>query len=261
MKKNYHTHNKLCGHAFGEMEEYVTEAVRKGLVTLGMSDHTPYPGDAFDERMHFEKFQSYVERGIELKEKYKDKINILLGVEAEYYPGYAKYYESLLGKYKLDYLILGQHFFQANEWKLVNCFVNVSSSEEYVKYANSCVEAMSTGYYSYLAHPDLIFRNDVRPDDNTRRAMDIIVDAAVKNDYILELNANGYRKGIKVLPEGERYEYPYSDFWDLVKEAKVRTIIGSDCHRPEFVCDEYTDMAEAFAKEKELVLIEGLDIG
>lgn len=261
MKKNYHTHNMLCGHAFGEMEEYVTEAINKGLTTLGMSDHTPYPGDAFDERMPYEKFHGYVDRVLELKEKNKDKINILLGLEAEYYPAYARYYESLLRIYKLDYIILGQHFFQVDKWTNVNCFVNVSNSEEYVKYAKSCVEAMNTGLYTYLCHPDLIFRNNICPDVNTKRAMDIIIDAAVKNDYILELNANGFRKGFRSLPEGERYEYPYSDFWDLVKEAKVRTIIGSDCHRPEFVCDEYIDMAEAFAKEKGIALLDGLDIG
>ncbi|MBQ0027595.1 MAG: histidinol-phosphatase [Lachnospiraceae bacterium] len=261
MKRNYHTHSKLCGHAFGDIEEYIIEAIKKEMTTLGISDHTPYPGNAFDERMPFECFKGYVETVCKLKEKYKDKIDILLGVEAEYYPAYAGYYESLKEIYKLDYLILGQHFFQTNKWNIVNCFVNVSDSEEYISYAKSCVEAMNTGLYIYMAHPDLIFRNNIIPDYNTSKAMDIIIDAAVKNDYILELNANGFRKGKRNLAEGERYEYPYDEFWKLASEAKIRTIIGSDCHRPEFVCDEYVKMAEEFAENKGIHLLEGLEIG
>ena len=38
---DYHIHTKRCGHAIGEMEEYVKNAIRKGLREIGFSDHLP----------------------------------------------------------------------------------------------------------------------------------------------------------------------------------------------------------------------------
>ena len=43
MKANYHTHSKYCGHASGEVEEYVKVAIERGIETLGFSCHVPYP--------------------------------------------------------------------------------------------------------------------------------------------------------------------------------------------------------------------------
>ena len=42
IKRNYHTHTKRCGHAIGEDEEYVINAIEAGLTDLGFSDHCPY---------------------------------------------------------------------------------------------------------------------------------------------------------------------------------------------------------------------------
>ena len=42
IKRNYHTHTKRCGHAIGEDEEYVVNAIEAGLTDLGFSDHCPY---------------------------------------------------------------------------------------------------------------------------------------------------------------------------------------------------------------------------
>ena len=38
---DYHIHTKLCGHAIGEPEDYVREAVRRGLPEIGFADHMP----------------------------------------------------------------------------------------------------------------------------------------------------------------------------------------------------------------------------
>ena len=46
MIANYHTHTYRCGHAEGNERDYAEQAVKAGLRTLGVSDHTPY--DFFD---------------------------------------------------------------------------------------------------------------------------------------------------------------------------------------------------------------------
>ena len=90
---NYHTHTKRCGHATGEDEDYVLEAIGQGFRTLGFSDHAMLPD--FSEpykRGDYSLFQGYCDSIDALKKKYKDQIEILLGFEAESFPMYFSYY-------------------------------------------------------------------------------------------------------------------------------------------------------------------------
>lgn len=57
---NYHTHTAYCRHAGGTAEDYAQEAFRKGLETLGFSDHLPFPGDPFGYRMPYEEIGAYI---------------------------------------------------------------------------------------------------------------------------------------------------------------------------------------------------------
>lgn len=98
MIANYHSHTWRCGHAEGAERDYAEAAVRAGLQTLGFSDHTPY--DFFDVgprnrpmRMMPEELPDYAAAVRALAEEYRGRLEILLGVEAEYYP---KYFPRLL---------------------------------------------------------------------------------------------------------------------------------------------------------------------
>ena len=91
IKCNYHTHTKRCNHAVGEDEEYVLSAIENGYKVLGFADHTPwkYNSDYTPRiRMKLEEFEDYYKSIKALKEKYKDQIEILIGVEAEYFPAH-----------------------------------------------------------------------------------------------------------------------------------------------------------------------------
>lgn len=110
MEANYHTHTNRCGHALGEDEEYVLSAIDAGIKTLGFSDHVMVPdfsengirGDYIQTLDYFTSIKN-------LQDKYKNKIEILLGFEAESWPMYYKYYKKLLKTNQIDYLILGNH--------------------------------------------------------------------------------------------------------------------------------------------------------
>ena len=49
VKNNYHTHLKLCNHAFGMPEDYIKEAIRLGMEGIGISDHNPVPAFLYPE--------------------------------------------------------------------------------------------------------------------------------------------------------------------------------------------------------------------
>ena len=80
LKTNWHTHTSRCGHAVGTDEEYVLAAIQGGLKTLGFSDHAPYTEPAARDRMDYEEYEEYKDSILSLKEKYKDQIDIHLGM-------------------------------------------------------------------------------------------------------------------------------------------------------------------------------------
>ena len=44
IRHNYHTHTYRCGHAVGEDEDYILEAIGLGMQTIGFSDHVMLEG-------------------------------------------------------------------------------------------------------------------------------------------------------------------------------------------------------------------------
>ena len=114
MKANFHTHTERCRHAGCSDQRYVDLAIEAGIKTLGFSDHTPYVGfkDGYYSfyRMFPEELSGYCESVRALREQYKDKIDISLGLEAEYYPRLFPELLEFLKPYGIEYLILGQHF-------------------------------------------------------------------------------------------------------------------------------------------------------
>ena len=254
MKANYHTHNERCKHAFGSVKDYAKYAYDAGFNLIGMSDHAPFEGDMFGYRMDFCELPLYIEDVNDLKIQYKDKMEILLGVEIEYLPWMQQYYDELMGKYAMDYMILGQHFF-ANDNEEVQYVHGITSTADYIQYALSVKEAISKGYFKFVAHPDLIFLNDLSWDSNCVKACDIIVDSAVKYNTGLEFNGNGIRRGVHKFCDGERYQYPHRNFFKMVAESGVKVYLNADCHKPEELDDEAMEVSRQIAGEWGLNLV------
>ena len=119
MEYNYHTHTYRCGHAEGTAEEYVQTAIKNGIKHMGFSDHIPLrfsDGVESSYRVPACEGESYCEEIRALGKKYKDKIDIKVGFESEYYP---ELFDEMLEnavKWGAEYLILGQHYiFPENE--------------------------------------------------------------------------------------------------------------------------------------------------
>lgn len=253
MKSNFHTHTKRCCHAFGTEADYAKEAFEKGLDVLGFSDHAPFKDYDYGYRMQFSELSDYISAVQAERERYAGKMRVLTGLEIEYLPKYCGYYERLLNEMKLDYLALGEHFFDVNG-EMLNIFLS-ESTETYLLYAKAISEALKTGYFSFLAHPDIMFINDFAWDKNCDKACYIIADAAAVTNTPVEYNANGIRRGQREYPDGIRYPYPHPKFWSMAKDAGLKVIVGADAHSPEQVYDESMQLAKEQAEAFGLELI------
>ncbi|MDO4292795.1 MAG: histidinol-phosphatase [Eubacteriales bacterium] len=259
MKKvNFHTHSELCLHADGTEADYVQAARDAGLEVLGLSDHAPFPDGRFDMRMQYGELDGHLARIARLREKNAGKLRILTGLEIEYCRDMTDYYHELLTQRGLDYLLLGQHYYQEEDGSYIHVFSIPKriGTAGYVKYALSAKSALETGLFPILAHPDVIFSNDFPWDENCSLACDILIEAARRTGTVLELNANGIRKGLRRLGGQLRYPYPHPEFWRRVSVAQLPVLVGSDCHSPAFLWDDCVKEAYRLGREWELRFVD-----
>ena len=238
MKKvNYHTHTYRCMHASGKDEEYVLEAIKGGIKVLGFSDHTPWRYDSnfvAYMRMKESHFYDYYTSIQALKLKYKDQIDIKIGLECEYFKRYMPWLIQLAKIYELDYLILGNHYYQSDEFRIY--FGSVCNHDDYlIKYVDEAIEALETGYFTYLAHPDLFMRGRDEFDDFAKAQSLRLLQACKRLNIPIEYNL----EGLRFMDEFETIAYPHPEFWDLVSEVGNEVIIGYDAHHPKSLSDEH----------------------
>ena len=254
MIENYHTHTPRCMHASGDEEEYIKRAVKCGLKTLGFSDHTPYVfGNGFvsHARMTPEQMPDYFDTLLRLREKYKDKIDIKIGFEAEYYP---KLFDRLIEeyrKYPLEYIILGQHFVgNESEPDAVNIFNPTSDRGLMKRFTDQCIEALETSRFTYLAHPDCLNFIPLSKEDEEFRNSEYerLILSAMRTETPIEINLCGARYG---------RNYPNPSFWRIAGMLGAKTVIGCDAHSPsQIAVESELRFAEDFVKEHSLNLIE-----
>ena len=256
MKANYHTHSEYCGHAEGKIQDYIERAISLNLTALGFSEHAPFPGDPFGMRMNFNTLPEYVFELQKQRAFYQDRIRLHIGLEIEFLDAYASYYPLLFSEYGIEYLIMGQHFFMGPDKKCYNLYDNAFPSKFLVKHCQDMIKGMETGFFKYIAHPDLMFIRNYGIEQNCKEAISTLVEGAAKGHHMLELNANGFRRGKQLYLEGMRYPYPVDIFWKEVAQTDIPVIIGSDSHSPSIICDEHTDYAKEYALKLGLNLIE-----
>lgn len=233
LKTNYHTHTLRCQHAEGNDEEYVVSAIAGGYHTLGFSDHTPwmYNSDFVSHtRMQPHELPEYVESIRSLQKKYKDKIEIRIGLECEYFPQYMPWLKEQIAQYQLDYVIFGNHYYQSDE-DYPYFGVYTTSHEMLSLYEESAIQGMESGIYAYLAHPDLFMASYDQFDEHCERVSRHICRTARKLNLPLEYN-------LGTAPYKEHmagHMFPHPSFWQIAKDEGCTAIIGVDAHHPRWL--------------------------
>lgn len=241
---NYHTHTNRCGHAdMASDEEYVRLAKEAGITQLGFSDHVPVTeleSRNPNQQMHISEIDEYITSIANLKKKYKD-IQILVGFEAEFDSRKEQYLGEL--RDKVDYMILGQHFITDAFGEII---LPVNNPNYPTQYAEVLCQAMNTGIFDIVAHPDIFmqFRDTLDSEqkkklfmDNARAAIEKICKTAEAIGIPLEINFEGISKkdkfgNILKYSDGE-FAYPHSEFWKIASETGVKVLYGVDAHNPE----------------------------
>ena len=209
IRTNFHTHTFRCGHAVGDIEDYVKEAVLLGFKDLGISDHIFLPDIKHPQmRGDYSLLEEYIDTFLKVKRKYSSLINLYLGFESEYMSRFESYYQSLFDKYNFDYLILGQHFLYDEKGKVNRYFTDERINDI-----------------------DGIRRYNI--DDDIKAVFEEIIDCSISLDIPLELNLGGLNFNSFYSVIRGTYSYPNHLFWKRVGEKKAKVVVGFDAHRPD----------------------------
>ncbi len=245
---NYHTHTYLCNHATGDVFDYIKHAIKYNYEEIGMSCHAPHVIDYYSKednlKLHIFKNMTYKEFNdiylAQLEEsikKYGDKISIKKGLESEYVADLEDHYKAL--RQKVDYLILGQHFFSYNN-KIIDSY-DVLSDDEIIAYATTICRGLDTKLYKILAHPDVFMVSQPKFNEACKKACIMMIESCIKNNVYFEINCNG--KG----------RYPYKEFFEIVAGYKdLLLIVGVDAHEPSRLHGSHIDDVYKFISQLDL---------
>jgi len=238
MRVDLHNHTTLCNHASGTSEEYLLRALELGIDVYGFSDHAPMNYDP-KYRMDISDKPLYEKEILDLKEKYKNDIDVLLGYEVDYLDGYIL--DDIVNA-KVDYLIGSVHFLKNKNdmWGFDNPeFIGVYKSKDidsiWGEYFDA-IEAMAkTGLFDIVGHLDLIKVFRFLPKKDIRQLAKNALLAIKDANMVLELNPAGLRKPIKET-------YPSRPLLELAYELGINITFGSDAHGVDQVGFKYEEV-------------------
>ena len=229
MKANYHTHTARGMHASGRDDDYVRAAIEGGFDVLGFADHTPWPyrtDFVSGMRMTVRELDGYVRSVRALRAAYVGQIDVLLGLECEYFPDYIPWLRDTMQAKGVDYAILGSHYDLSDETGIY--FGYPRDAGDVRRYVKRTVAGMETGLFAYLAHPDLFMLGYGAFDRTCAAAARALCEAANALRLPLEYNLAGLRAQRRRGIEG----YPHERFWEIAAAMGCRAIIGVDAHAP-----------------------------
>ena len=252
---NYHTHFSICD-GRGEAEDYVRAALDRGFAALGFSSHAPlpYPNGWTMKEKDLPRYFAEVGR---LREAYRGRIEIYLGLEVDYIPlpdGTSRLSWTGGG---LDYTIGSMHIIPGGPegYREVDYTEDVYRAILEEDFGGD-IRAFAAAYYrsfgelavrhrpTVLGHFDLIKKNNPvekyfrENDDWYRRTVEGVIPAVAASGCIVEVNTGGLARG--------RTSTVYPSPWilRLLREAEVPVMLNSDAHTPENLDARYPEARE-----------------
>jgi histidinol-phosphatase (PHP family) len=228
---DYHIHTRLCGHARGEPEQYVREAIRKGFREIGFADHMPMLRIR-DEHltMRPDELPLYVGMIRDLQESVEE-LTIRLGIEMDYLAGQMDEIWEAAGPYEFDYVYGAVHYIDGWDFgdsRNLSRYRGSDPDSMYQKYFELFCEAVEKGGFDVMAHPDLVKKHGARTNLPIERMYEAAAEALAQADVAIEVNSSGLRKHVGEL-------YPTLDFLSACASRGVAVTLGSDAHSPEQV--------------------------
>jgi len=236
---NLHTHT-VFSDGYYTVEETVLAAIDRNMISLGISDHSS--GDFDPCGIRVRAVDAYHREVRRCAEKYKDKIEVYVGLELD---GYSE-----VNKADYDYLIGDVHYvrcddgsLQGIDWsresqqKLIDTYFDHDPMKLARLYFDTYVERQKLHQPDVLGHFDLIRLFGLMPTDS-KAYLDLATDAlftCLKITPVMEINM------VPMVLRGDSEPYPRTN---ILKEAVAhgaKLVLSSDAHKVENLTRGFDD--------------------
>ncbi len=244
-----HTHTKYCD-GLNTVEEMVQAAIKRGMQCIGFSGHSYTP---FDLRYCIKDTEGYRNEIMAMKEKYKDQIEILCGLEVDRFA-------PVPDKNQFDYFIGSVHYVKFGEEYIPvdeGAENLVRAAEEYCggdiytvveNYFAQTAEAVRRCDAKIIGHFDVLAKyQEIMPVfDEThpryvaayRKAMDELLAL----NKVFEVNVGAISRGKRTTP------YPSKPILQEIWEKGGKFMLTGDSHQGETLCFQFQHWAVELGK-------------
>lgn len=236
--RDLHTHTTFSD-GKNTAEEMVIAAIAMGLDTIGFSDHSyaPYDEDCCMPKTRIPEYRRTIQA---LKEKYSDQIQILCGIEQDYY--------SEVSTEGYDYVIGSVHYIMDKGACIPVDWKPEMLTDAVKRYYGGDIYALIDAYFETVSHvaektgADIIGHIDLIQKFNEGDALfdsshprylaasHTAADRLLQSGKIFEINTGAISRGYRT------ESYPCGELYTYLKDKGARFILSSDSHSAQALC-------------------------
>lgn len=226
---DYHVHTYYSDDCSIDMESYIAPAIEKGLTGICFTDHVDLDYPCTDMKFQLD-YNKYINEIHMLKEKYKGKLEIYVGIEFGMQPHILESDVCFFHDKSFDYILGSLHTAQKKELYGGDFLQDKSEHQGIVEYFEDLLYcAKNFKAFNNLGHLDAISRYVNKGSFSASAYMDYI-EATLR-----AIVAAG--KGLEVNTSGKRYGLPHfhpepSILALYIKLGGEIVTLGSDSHNP-----------------------------
>jgi histidinol-phosphatase (PHP family) len=227
----YFSHDGQC-----TIEELILKAIENKVQYLGISEHVDY--DCLYNNIEIKQFNpdAYFKTAFELKEKYKDRLNIIVGIECAFYdkPQVNKMYSDLIEKFKPEYVINSVHMAGNTDYYSA---IYGNKQKTYEFYLQQLYRSVNCDYYfDIIGHIGYVVRYAPYDDKKMsylefKSSYNKILKTLIEKNKILEINSSCNLDFTYYLPTLDVFQAYY-------KLGGRKISFGSDTHTAKRLLDK-----------------------
>ena len=225
------------------VEEMILSAIDRGLDCVGLSEHSHTEGDECS--MTCEGTEAYRAEMAELKKKYAGRIEVLCGLERDYYSDDNLEYDYVIGsihwikmpgghKLPIDWLAEKQRegvekYFGGDWYAFAEAYYEMESQVvdvtkcDIIGHFDLLTKFAEQDSYFDLQHPRYV------------KAWKAAADRLLKTGKPFEINTGAISRGYRTEP------YPAKDIRDYIRLNGGKLILSSDSHQKETIAYRFQD--------------------
>lgn len=237
-----HTHTTFSPDGFDSPENFILKAIDLGMKHICITDHMDLmyfnpAGIGLSDLAGYHKSLSI------LKEKYRKRIYLCIGIECGWTSENQFENLKLLNSSDIEYVINSIHSVNGSDCYYQEHFKNRTKDETYNEYFDAVIASLDAPYpYHAIGHISYVSRtapyeNKILRYRDYRDKIDIMLKKIITKNVVIELNTNVYKCGTDSLPD--------FDIIERYKELGGKLItFSSDAHRLIRIGDNYELIAQ-----------------